>query len=270
MLKPVPLWNLTGGLVVDVPPASIPENATDSCSNVVFVDGKIIPRPGLASIWDAQSNSNYHLSKIKVLGGTETVIGATLNTSTNAVDIFKLSGTSWSSIKGALSPTGSEDIYPTATQFKGEWFFTPGTSGLVTWNGVAASASLVTNAAAALQPPTLPKFVIAAPSGSNLFLMNFTDSLGSLQPYGIAWSGFLDSTKWNGGVNGGGSGSQLLAEDNEPITGATTFGPFIIALKARSTYVGQLSEWPKIYEITRMDEDRGCVAQGSIASSMLS
>jgi len=269
-LKPVASWGLVGGLHTDLPAPEIQDNACAACNNVVFDNGgRIIPRPGMSSILTslAAGHSAYHFGKFKTLAGVEQRFTGDLKLSNGTVKLLKWTSPTFTDITGAVALTGTEDIAATDASFNGALYFTSGTGDLVTWDGVAASISTVKSlqATPALQPPLTPKFVIASPQGGHLFLMNYSQADGSGPiPYGISWSSLLNATLWNGGDAGLGSGFQFLADDDEPITGCTQFGQFVIAFKSRSTYIGSIVGYPKIWEFTRNQEDRGCVAQGSI------
>lgn len=269
--RPLAQWGLTEGLVTQVPRTQINLTASDAMSDVVFSnDGRITPRPLLNSAalgWTSQSPlSAFHLSTYVKFDGSVLLMAAALNLTNNHVKIFVQNGVNWTDLTGALTIIGSEDIYPTAANFKGKWFFALGDTNLYQWDGVAAAVTAVTNGTPALAPPTKPLIVLASAAGSNLFLLNWTDTSANLAPYGVAWSAFLDETTWNGGNNGKGSGSQLLADDNLPITSGSVFGPYVLVFKARAMYIGTFQGAPFFYQFIRREEDRGCVAQGSIGS----
>jgi hypothetical protein len=217
----------------------------------------------------------YHIGKEVTFAGAETIMAATLNLSTNAVQIFANQSNTWTNITGSSLGTqlGSEDVYPTSCGFKGQWFFAPGgpTSGLISWDGVSSTAALVTNSGptpSLNSPPLNAKIVMCEASGAHLFLLNVTDSISmAAEPTGIYWSGFLDQTSWNGGTNGNGSGSQYLADDNEPITAGCNYGPFVIVFKLRSMYIAQFDDTASTgtyFDFVCRETDRGCAAQGTI------
>ncbi len=272
-LKAYPLWGMTAGLIVNAPSPSIPQGATDQCSNVFFpLNGTIAPRPGLGAVLAGAlpnvAQAAYMFARFLTINGAEKIVSGALNSTTGAVTLANYNGATWNNLTGALSPTGSLDIPATFAQFKGNFYMTPGTSDLLQWDGVAGSFITVKSlqATPSLQPPTSPRVVMSAPSGSHIIMMNFFDPVsGGAEPQGLAWSGFLDQTTWNGGNFGNGSGTILLADDNEPLVGGGFIGPLAIAGKQRTIYTGQFVGPPAFWTFLRnpVGDDRGIVSHST-------
>ena len=261
VVKQIPLWDLKHGLFADRSPHEIPPGGCESCSNLLYVDGKIRPRPGFVEAYPTASvQAVHHVSQWTPSVGSPLLIRADRGGSNESHIYYYSSG--WVSAAAAFSNATTSALVPTSANFKGFWYYAPGEYDLIEFDGSTAYTVDSVQATTAFQPPNDPRFVAA--NDSRLFLADVLDDSAVRVPYRVCWSDFLNARVWNGGVGAGSSGFQDLAGDSYPITGLYTLNEMILVFKRNATYVGRFVGGRKTYEFRPLYRGIGCIAHATI------
>ena len=260
-LKQIPLWDLKHGLFADRSSHEIPPGGCESCSNLLYVDGQVRPRPGFAEAYaTGDVQVAHHITQWTPLIGSPVFLRATRGGS-NEVRIYRWSA-GWIAAGGPFTNATLSTIVPTSANFKGFWYYAPGEYDLLVFDGTTTVTVDSLQPDTALQPPNDPRFVAA--NDTRLFLANVLDDSGVRVSYRVCWSDFLNANVWNGGVGAGSSGFQDLASDNYEITGLYTLTEMIMVFKKNSTYIGRFVGGRKQYEFRPLYRGIGCIAHATI------
>lgn len=259
-------WSLARGLFADRNHIDIPEGGASEVNNMIYLDGKLRPRPGLTA----------HLSPLPVTGKPLVLVGRYQRldqTGPNIMLVFR-DGTSlivyerysgaWVH-RGTLASVTTADDMPTYTNFKGAWFLAPGDGELYYLSPTASVMEAVdtTQTVVALQPPDKPKIVTTALD--RLFAANVLDGeTGERVTYRVHWCDHLRHDVWGSGVGAGTAGFIDLADDNEGITALYTYNDFLLVFKENSLYAGRFIGGDRSYDIRPFADGPGCVAVHSL------
>lgn len=262
-LKSLPISDVGLGLYTDVNPLQIPLGGCESCSNMVWVNGYLRARPGVATAFTPAPNANSvtHLNFYSDLSGNVQLMRLSLSGTT--LSLYRHNG-SWNLVSGAISG-GSSAIQPTSCNFKGSFWFTTGDGELMHYDGTTLSSVDSLQSDAILKVFDKPRIVVAG--DSRLFIADChdaSDGTGTRVPYRIAWSDFLDGTVWKGGVGAGSSGFVDLPKNNEPITGLYYSNSGILVFKPNRIYLGYAAGPPKNYDFREVVSGIGCVSHATI------
>lgn len=261
-------WELDKGVFYDRNPRLIPPGGASFSSNLIASSGKLKPRPGLVSAYaTGQTDPVNHLSRYSALDGSYALMRSQLDTGTGDVKIYAHNGTLWvdKTSGGAISASGSVDIYPTSVNFQGKWFYTPGDGELLQWDGGVGDVITVESTQSDPDKKPFEKPRLIAANDARLFMADCLEETGTDRvPYRIAWSDFLLPNTWRGIVGAGSSGYRDLGGESSPITALYAEGDTLLVFKRRAIYLGRLVGGAAVYDFRRIVRGPGCVTQGSL------
>lgn len=264
--KTLHIQDLGQGLHTDVNLFDIPSGGCSACANVVWTDGYLRARPGLASSyapypWGAEDLC--HLALYTNFADNSTLMAVTRPTPTT-LKVYKYV-TSWSVVATGL--VGDVDIPPTSCNFKGYWYMTTGGEGMYRYDGTTWASVASLQSVARFKIFDKPRIVVAG--DSRLFVAGCYTSQdgtasGDLVPYRVAWSDFLLGEVWGGGTGGGSSGYVDLAQDSAPISGLYYSNSSLLAFKPNSIYIGYAAGPPKTFDFRQFVSGVGCISHQTI------
>ena len=151
-----------------------------------------------------------------------------------------------------------------ATNFKGNWYFTTGDDDIFRWDGTNFLPLRTLQPDPDLQNPIGAKIITS--NDARLFMANCVDpESGERVPYRIAWSGTLEDNRWGGSEYRSGTSTFLdLAGENEPITALYTSSDFVVVFKPRTIYIGRFVGAPQYYSFRRLVRGPGCVSHQTL------
>lgn len=252
------------GLFSDVNPLQIPLGGCSQCSNLVWVNGYLQARPGLATAYTPAPNADSvtHLNLYTDFSANSQLMRLSRNGTT--LTLNRNDGT-WHTVSAAIAG-GSSDVAPTSCNFKGKYWFTTGDGDLQVYDGTSGLvkvSSLQTNPY--MQVFNKPRIVIAA--DARLFIADChdkADGTGTRVPYRVAWSDMLNGGVWQGAVGDGSSGYVDLPKDSTPVTGLYYQNSSILVFKPDSIFLGFSVGPPAIYSFKEIVSGIGCVAHATI------
>ncbi len=264
--KTMHIGDLGQGLHADVNLFDIPSGGAAACNNVLWTDGYLRPRPGLAEIYSPfpwGATSLCHLALYTDFASNITLMAVTRPTA-NTLNVYRYT-TSWAVV--AMGLVGDSSIPITSCNFKGYWYMTTGGAGLYRYDGTtwADVASLQT--VARFKIFDKPRIVVAG--DSRLFIAGCHESQdgtasGALVPYRVAWSDFLLGEVWSGGTGGGSSGYVDLAQDSAPVTGLYYSNSSLLVFKPNAIYIGYAAGPPKTFDFRQFVSGVGCISHQTI------
>lgn len=269
--KILALHDFSGGIHTEDNANHIPDNATPYSSNVLWLNGNLVRRPGLSSYTiTGLSNANkdqriaiHHAIYVDLRnGGTyaEVEILVTYDlVSTNHKIFFRTSATSGnfadsgltisSSLRQAYSTVFNNYVYVVLGDGK-IYTYTPSTG----WSDIH---TLQTDAN--LEPVGTANLVSRTPSRLLLATTNGAD-----KPR-IQWSDWSLPLVWNGPSQAAGtSGYQILRDSSySRLTAITTVGTTIFAFTPTELYVG-VPDQSAVYKFEKVYQNIGCSHQGTL------
>lgn len=265
--KTLAITNLGEGLHTDVNLFDIPSGGAALANNVVWVEGYLRARPGMAQIYSPNlftGQTICHLALYTDFDANVTLMAVTRPTPTT-LNIYKYT-TGWALVQSGL--LGDSDIPITSCNFKGYWWVTTGAGDMYRYDGTTLSAVKGLQATARFKIYDKPRIVVAG--DSRLFIAGCcTSNDGSntgFVPYRVAWSDFLLGEVWGGGVGGGSSGYVDLAQDSSPVSGLYYSNSALLAFKPNSIYLGYAAGPPKTYDFRQFVSGVGCISHQTIKS----
>lgn len=263
--KTLAITNLGEGLHTDVNLFDIPSGGASLANNLVWVEGYLRARPGLAQIYSPNlfaGEEICHLALYTDFDANVTLMAVTRPTPTT-LNIYKYT-TSWLVVATALA--GDADIPITSCNFKRFWWVTTGAGDMYRYDGTTLVAVKTLQATNRFKIFDSPRIVVAG--DSRLFIAGCcTSNDGSnteFVPYRVAWSDFLLGEVWGGGVGGGSSGYVDLAQDSAPVSGLYYSNSALLAFKPNSIYLGYAAGPPKTYDFRQFVSGVGCISHQSI------
>ena len=271
------VFELSLGVHYDIHPKNVPLGGATSANNLVWVNGYVRPRPGLAEELPAvDSNEVVHISQHTPLTGNVKLLRVS-RTAGNTMHLhaFDPVANTWTrvtplaGIAGVLNPTGQA---PSSINFKGYWFIAPGNSELYFYDGttLAAISTVITDTS--LLPFDKPLFITS--TESRLFIANTLEtrvgevSPGPRVPYRIAWCDKSNPFVWSTGgaeVKNGSARFDDIAKASEPITGL--FGGAnsnILVFKPTYVFLGTFVDSPRYFDFIQQQSGPGCISHQTI------
>lgn len=264
--KTMHIQDLGQGLHTDVNLFDIPSGGCAACSNVVWSDGYLRARPGLASIYSPYpwgSEALCHLALYTDFASNVTLMAVTRPTS-STLNVYKYT-TSWAVVASGLA--GDSDIPITSCNFKGYWYMTTGGGDMYRYDGTTWASVQSLQPTARFKLFDRPRIVVAG--DSRLFVAGCYTSKdgtasGDFVSYRVAWSDFLLGEVWGGGTGGGSSGYVDLAQDSAPISGLYYSNSSLLAFKPNSIYIGFAAGPPKTFDFRQFVSGVGCISHQTI------
>lgn len=263
--KTFSLGNIGMGLYSDVNLFDIPSGGASACNNVLWTDGYLRPRPGLASIYTPLTpfvGAICHLGLYTDFQDNVTLMAVTRPTSTT-LNIYAYV-TSWTLVLGGLG--GDENIPITSCNFKGYWWVTTGAGDMYRFDGTTLSAVQGLQSTARFKIFDKPRIVVAG--DSRLFIAGCCTSQdgsnANFTSYRVAWSDFLLGEVWGGGTGGGSSGYVDFAQDSAPVSGLYYSNSSLLVFKPNSIYLGFAAGPPKTYDFRQFVSGVGCISHQTI------
>ena len=264
--KTLSISDLGKGLHTDVNLFDIPSGGCAACSNVLWTDGYLRARPGLAEIYSPfpwGSESLCHLALYTDFSANVTLMAVTRPTA-NTLNIYRYT-TSWGVVASGLA--GDTAIPVTSCNFKGYWYMTTGAGDMYRYDGTTWASVQSLQSVARFKLFDRPRIVVAG--DSRLFVAGCYPSkdgtaTGSFIPYRVAWSDFLLGETWGGGTGGGSSGYVDLAQDSAPISGLYYSNSSLLAFKPNSIYIGYAAGPPKTFDFRQFVSGVGCISHQTI------
>lgn len=265
-LKNLHISDLGQGLHTHVNEFDIPPGGCSACTNVLWVDGYLRARPGLASIYSPYpwgSVQVCHLALYTDFASNVTLMAVTRPTATT-LDVYKYTS-SWAVVATGL--VGDSAIPITSCNFKGYWYMTTGGGGLYRYDGTTWASVASLQSTARFKVFDKPRIVVAG--DSRLFVAGCHTTQdgsgsGAFVSYRVAWSDFLLGETWGGGTGGGSSGYVDLAQDSAPISGLYYSNSSLLAFKPNSIYIGFAAGPPKTFDFRQFVSGVGCISHQTI------
>ena len=263
--KTFSLGNIGVGLHTDVNLFDIPSGGCAACNNVIWADGYLQARPGLAAIYTPVTpfvGDICHLALYTDFAANVTLMAVTRPTPTT-LNVYAYT-TSWTLVLGGLP--GDVDIPITSCNFKGYWWVTTGAGDMYRFDGTTLSAVQGLQATARFKIFDKPRIVVAG--DSRLFIAGCCTSQdgsnANFTSYRVAWSDFLLGEVWGGGTGGGSSGYVDFAQDSAPVSGLYYSNSSLLVFKPNSIYLGYAAGPPKTYDFRQFVSGVGCVSHQTI------
>lgn len=266
-LKVMGIQDLGHGLRTDVNLFDIPSGGCAACQNVIWSDGYLRARPGLAEIYGPYpfgGNSICHLALYSDFSANVTLMAVTRPTA-NTLNVYKYSGGVWAAV--SLGLAGDSNIPITSCNFKGYWYMTTGAGDLYRYDGTTWASVQSLQSVARFKIFDRPRIVVAGDSRlfiAGCYTTNDGTASGSFVPYRVAWSDFLLGETWGGGTGGGSSGFVDLAQDSAPVSGLYYSNSSLLAFKPNSIYLGFSAGPPKTFDFRQFVSGVGCVSHQTI------
>lgn len=263
--KALAITNIGEGLHTDVNLFEIPSGGASQASNVVWVDGYLRPRPGLAQIYTPFPFGNEaicHLGLYTDFENNVTLMAVT-RPSPTTLSVYRYTS-SWITVITGLA--GDSGIPITSCNFKGYWWMTTGAGDMYRYDGTTFAAVKSLQSEARFKLFDKPRIVVAG--DSRLFIAGCCTSQdgsnANFTAYRVAWSDFLLGEVWGGGIGGGSSGYVDLAQDSAPVSGLYYSNSALLVFKPNSIYLGYAAGPPKTYDFRQFVSGIGCVSHDSI------
>lgn len=222
------------------------EGGIPDCLNIIPNDRGIKPLPMSVStgIDTLAAACRGIVSVVRTDGGITTLAGTASN-------LYKLSGTSWSSIDTAT--LGAEERWE-FTQWGNYTFAATPFQTLVYFDGTTLSS--ISDTIKAEHIITANGFVLVA---------NYNDGVDDLSD-GWACSAYQDATDWTPSATTQSAKGRLLDSAGE-ITAFKSLGAYAVAYQARSIYVGVYVGSPVVWDFRRVAGDIGVLSQGMVVAT---
>jgi hypothetical protein len=148
--------------------------------------------------------------------------------------------------------TGAPDIPAAFAVLNGIAVLTNG-RGLWSWDGQAATF--------ATMPAGSPVSGLdVCAFGNHLLLVHPTLANGTVDPFGLMWSDYLNPTAWTTGD----AGTLDIPDGGDPVVAARVFGQAALLFKTDSIYQISTVQAPLFYALSRVADFTGTVAQATI------
>jgi len=263
--KTFSLGDLGKGLYTDCNLFEIPPGGAAACNNVLWTDGYLRARPGLAEIYTPNPfvGSLCHLALYTDFANNVTLMAVTRPTP-STLNVYAYV-TGWNLVLGGLA--GDADIPITSCNFKGYWWVTTGAGDMYRFDGTTLSAVQSLQSVARFKLFDRPRIVVAG--DSRLFIAgchtsNDGTGSGDFVSYRVAWSDFLLGEVWGGGVGGGSSGYVDFAQDSAPVSGMYYSNSSLMVFKPNAIYLGYAAGPPKTYDFRQFVSGVGCISHQTI------
>ncbi len=254
--KTYPVRNVAGGMRGKEISSLLPDGTTPASSNLWFLQSKAYVRNGL------QPSSSPPILTGRVqkfydfynLSRTQFPIAVT----ESHLYYYNTGSATWTSLNSGL--TGTDGIPPSLDVINGKVVVANGgtngqvaTSGVLEWDGVAASFTSI--AAAAPQSARH-----CANYGSHFILAAYVSSGGTNEPVGVIWSDLNAEGTWGSGD----SGSFIFSDTQDVFMGLAKWGDYLVLLRRYSVWLITPAPSPFFYQFDKRSDATGCVAPGSV------
>lgn len=263
-------WNLQQGLFFDRNKIDIPPGGCQSCSNVIFLDGVIRPRPGLLELYAPFPSTEplVHIGETYPVAPEQPrLILVYRNSGTGDLTFYERVSGAWVLRTSAPLITMAEGDIAQSVNFNGGWFFIGGGSHDLAYMPTTGTAVDFTDAIQpdiALQCPDQPK--VLASLTDRLIVANFINpDTGQRDPGGIAWSDHLEAFTWGTGVGAGTANRTKLGVGSTPITAIHTYGDVVTVFKPREVYLGKFVGGGQTLSYSLQVDGPGCVSARTLA-----
>lgn len=239
-LRPFPIPPMVGGLFDQVPANEIPDQFGSTGRNITFQNTVIRKRVSFDVFGAALSGTVQRIFDFFTLNRSQFTMAA----GTAGVWSFDDAGGTWTQRSTAA---GSANIVPWFEIFNGILVTTDGINLPRSWDGIAATMSVLTGT-----PPTTARALLGLTS--HLFAVYTTS------PFRIQWCDFNNINQW---ASGDAAIVDLLDSD-DPIVGVSRIGDFGVLLRRWSIWLIASAPAPAFYQFDKRDDRRGAIAAGSI------
>jgi len=263
--KTYSLGDLGKGLYTDVNLFEIPSGGCASCNNVLWTDGYLRSRPGLAEIYTPNPfiGAVCHLALYTDANNVVTLMAVTRPTA-NTLNVYAYV-TGWNLILGGLP--GDSDIPVTSCNFKNYWWVTTGAGDMYRFDGITLDSVQSLQSTARFKLFDRPRLVVAGDSRlfvAGCYTSNDGTASGDFVQYRVAWSDFLLGEVWGGGVGAGSSGYVDFPQDSTPVSGLYYSSSSLMVFKPNAIYLGYAAGPPKTYDFRQFVSGVGCISHQTI------
>jgi hypothetical protein len=250
-------WTPANGINMEDPPIRVRANQCVEASNMLFENGVARTRPYAVrdtyNFWPAASVTGYRFARA-VLSGT----------SPNSVVICFDAGSGFGLGKGGTAEVLSG---PGFTQGSYEY------DNITVVNGVFLIGNDITNGIYRHDPSTADYTSLGGPAAYRYVTSLYSRAIGAYggggaqAPRRVAWSVSGDETDWSGA----GSGSTVLAETTDEISGAQTLQNILVIMRTMGITLGyptQNATNPIRWEtLVRMSSRTGCPWPSTVSAA---
>lgn len=267
-LRPLQIKDLGLGLHTDVNAFQVPLGGCVACNNLVYHDGFLKPRPGIAEAYSTLAAGRIHHIN-RYIDQDRNVSLMRLDMIGDDISLyqnFNLLG--WTLVDNtSMVNMGSLQYPPCSASWKGDFWTTTGEGKVFRYDGNADVFASVESlqAEASLKIPYGARILCAG--NARLFIADCYDTpddSGDRVGYRVAWCDSLDGTTWN--IEEGKSSGyvDLADEDSDPVTGLYYTGSTIMAFKPTAYHIGVPAAAPKVFDFRQRSATIGCVNHKTI------